>query len=73
MLVITNVKLFTVRSPSDVDSVKNIFSPAHQVYGDNENIFGYKDLEINVYYSAGPLDVYYDVNYLQKVSKLNIF
>lgn len=46
---------------------------AHQVYGDNENIFGYKDLDINVYYSAGPLDVYYDVKYLQKVSKVNLF
>lgn len=46
---------------------------AHQVYGDNENIFGYKDLDINVYYSAGPLDVYYDVKYLQKVSELNLF
>lgn len=41
---------------------------AHQVYGETENIFGYKDLQINVYYSAGPLDIYYDVKYSKKVS-----
>lgn len=40
---------------------------AHQVYGETENIFGYKDLNINVYYSAGPLDIYYDVKYSKKV------
>lgn len=43
---------------------------AHQIYGDNESIFGYKDLNINVYYSAGPLDIYYDVNYNKKVDDL---
>lgn len=43
---------------------------AHQIYGDNENIFGYKDLSINVYLSAGPLDVYYDVKYSQKVDDM---
>ena len=73
-MLITNLKLFPVRNASDVESIKNIFNPAmaHQVYGENENIFGYKDLDINVYYSAGPLDVYYDVKYLQKVSKLKL-
>lgn len=40
---------------------------AHQVYGETENIFGYKDLVINVYYSAGPLDIYYDVKFSKKV------
>lgn len=40
---------------------------AHQIYGETENIFGYKDLQINVLYSAGPLDIYYDVKYSKKV------
>lgn len=40
---------------------------AHQVYGETENIFGYKDLQINVFYSAGPLDIYYDVKFSKKV------
>lgn len=43
---------------------------AHQVYGDTEAIFGYKDLSINVFYSAGPLDIYYDVKYSKKVDDL---
>lgn len=43
---------------------------AHQIYGDNENIFGYKDLSINVYFSAGPLDVFYEVKYSQKVDDM---
>lgn len=40
---------------------------AHQIFGETENIFGYKNLQINVYYSAGPLDIYYDVKYSKKV------
>lgn len=43
---------------------------AHQIYGENENIFGYKDLSINVYLSAGTLDVYYDVKYFQKIDDM---
>ena len=41
---------------------------AHQIFGDTESIFGYKDLQIDVYYSAGPLDIYYDVKFGKKVS-----
>lgn len=64
-----NYTSITVREPSDV-SADIAFAPemAHQVYGETENIFGYKDLSINVYYSAGPLDIYYDVKYSKKVS-----
>lgn len=45
-------------------------SLAHQIFGDNEAIFGYKDLNINVFCSAGPLDFYYDVKYSKKVDDL---
>lgn len=58
-----------VREPADVDSAEIVFKPemAHQVYGETENIFGYKDLQINVYYTAGPLDIFYDVKYTKTV------
>ena len=41
---------------------------AHQIYGETENIFGYKDLQINVFYSADVLDVFYEVKFAKKVS-----
>lgn len=40
---------------------------AHQIYGENETIFGYKDLQIDVFYAAGPLDIFYEVKYGKKV------
>lgn len=48
------------------------FAPemAHQIFGENENIFGYKDLKISIFYSAGPLDIYYDVKYTKKADDL---
>lgn len=66
------VKFKLIRGRQDVDNTDDCFSPemAHQIYGDNESIFGYKDLNINVYCSAGPLDIYYDVNYNKKVDDL---
>lgn len=59
----------SVRDPVDIQDSEIIFKPdmAHQVYGETENIFGYKDLNINVYYSAGPLDIYYEVKHSKKV------
>jgi len=61
-----------IREASDVDNETAAFKPemAHQVFGETENIFGYKDLQINVYWSAGPLDIYYDVKYSKKVEEL---
>lgn len=60
---------FAVREPSDAVIDDDAFAPdmAHQIYGEKENIFGYKDLQINVLCSAGPLDFYYEVKYSKKV------
>ena len=65
---------YLVKEASDIDNKELTFKPemAHQVFGDTENIFGYKDLQINVYYSAGPLDIYYDVKYSKKVLQLQL-
>jgi len=37
------------------------------VFGDNEVIFGYKGLKVNVYYTAGALKQYFKINYTEKV------
>ena len=39
----------------------------HQIYGDNENIFGYKDLKINLTMSSGSLYSYINYTYSGKV------
>jgi len=53
----------------DLRDDENTFSPvyAHQVFGDNEVIFGYKGLKVNVYYTAGALKQYFKINYTEKV------
>lgn len=50
-----------------------IFHPefAHQIFGENESIFGYKDLHIPLYYSAGPLNIYMGLKYAVKVDDVN--
>ncbi|XP_074605362.1 histone acetyltransferase 1 [Brevipalpus obovatus] len=40
----------------------------HQLFGQSENIFGYKNLRINLYYSASKLIRYMSVKYSEKVS-----
>ncbi|KAI9014769.1 histone acetyltransferase 1 [Gaertneriomyces semiglobifer] len=52
---------------TDVDP-NVIFSPefTYPVFGEEEVIFGYKDLEVNLYYAAGSLDTYMDIQYREK-------
>lgn len=54
----------------DLENDETSFSPdmCHQVFGENENIFGYTDLHIRLYYSAGSLQTYLGVEYSEKVS-----
>jgi histone acetyltransferase 1 len=42
---------------------------AHQIFGEKEQIFGYKDLQIDIFYSAGPLDIYFNVEYSKRVDE----
>lgn len=44
---------------------------AHQIFGENESIFGYKDLRIRLYYSAGPLNIYLGLKYSVKIDDIN--
>lgn len=40
----------------------------HQLFGEHESIFGYKDLEVQVYHTAGRLIPYLHINFSDKVS-----
>ena len=44
------IDLKLVRESKDVDDDETTFNPemSHQIYGENETIFGYKDLKIKV-------------------------
>lgn len=58
-----------VRDPDNVHDDSLIFHPtyAHQVFGENENIFGYKDLKIGLYYTAGSLNIYLGIKYKNRI------
>ncbi|XP_038207490.1 histone acetyltransferase type B catalytic subunit-like [Zerene cesonia] len=58
-----------VRSARDIENDETSFGPemCHQVFGENENIFGYTDLQIKLYYSAGSLQTYLGISYSDKI------
>lgn len=64
----TFIKL--VRTEEDVMNESLAFHPAmsHQIFGDSETIFGYKDLKVKLLYHAGSLLTYLNMTYHEKVS-----
>uniref|UniRef100_A0A1A9VNB3 Histone acetyltransferase type B catalytic subunit n=1 Tax=Glossina austeni TaxID=7395 RepID=A0A1A9VNB3_GLOAU len=66
------VEFKLIRSKSDLDNDALAFHPlmAHQIFGDAESIFGYLDLKVRIFYTAGPLHIYLDVKYEEKVDDL---
>jgi len=64
----TFIKL--VRTEEDVMNDALDFPPAmsHQIFGDSETIFGYKDLKVKLLYHAGSLLTYLNMTYHEKVS-----
>merc|ERR1712110_31607 len=58
-----------VKSPEDLEDPDTRFKPemCHQIYGDNENIFGFKGLEVNLFMTAGSLQTYLGHTYKEKV------
>ena len=62
-----------VRTREDVDDDSVVFNPtyAHQVFGENEHIFGYKDLKVRLYYMAGSLNMYLGLKYTYRIDDFN--
>lgn len=58
-----------VKNRDDIDDDTDTFNPtyAHQVFGESENIFGYRDLKVRLYYTAGALSMFMGIKYSQKV------
>nr|CAG4641713.1 EOG090X06NC [Eurycercus lamellatus] len=54
-----------VREVGDVENDDTTFKPemSHQIFGENESVFGYKDLQIQLYYTAGRLSTYLNMKY----------
>lgn len=44
---------------------------AHQIFGENESIFGYQDLKVKILYTAGPLHIYLGIEYSSKADELS--
>ncbi|XP_057324795.1 histone acetyltransferase type B catalytic subunit isoform X3 [Microplitis mediator] len=65
------LELKLLRDEGDFKDKETSFLPemSHQVFGDSETIFGYKDLKIKLYYSAGCLETYLAMSYSDKFRK----
>ncbi|CAH8830303.1 unnamed protein product [Trichobilharzia szidati] len=52
-----------------INSVQG-FNPefTHQIFGESEQIFGYRNLKIDIYYTPGFLSTYIDISYSSKVN-----
>jgi histone acetyltransferase 1 len=63
------VHLKLIRNEADIEDDRHVFHPeyTHQLFGDSENIFGYKKLRVNCYYSAQALKLYVSVSYAEKI------
>jgi histone acetyltransferase 1 len=57
-------------SNDDEHTNLNTFKPeyTHQIFGDEESIFGYKNLKVNYFLTPGSLDAYIGLNYKEKIT-----
>uniref|UniRef100_A0AAZ3PAQ1 Histone acetyltransferase type B catalytic subunit n=1 Tax=Oncorhynchus tshawytscha TaxID=74940 RepID=A0AAZ3PAQ1_ONCTS len=65
------ISLKLVRFADDLEDESTTFHPeySHQLYGDDEVAFGYKGLQIQLYYSAGNLSTLFKVKYSARVTE----
>ncbi|KAM0726479.1 Histone acetyltransferase type B catalytic subunit [Formica fusca] len=59
-----------IRDLDDLNSKETVFKPemTYQVFGDREIIFGYQDLKVQLFYSAGCLETYLGMTYTEKIN-----
>merc|ERR1712055_821391 len=64
-----SVKFCLARNPADIHDPKKMFGPgmSHLIFGQKENIFGYSNLKINLFYTAGKLTQYYSKAFDEKI------
>lgn len=64
------IEIILVRKEEDLQDKSKTFHPelTHQLFGENESIFGYKDLCVKLYYSAARLTTYLGMSYSEKVN-----
>jgi histone acetyltransferase 1 len=62
--------IFSENDLNDKNTSTNVFSPeyTHQIFGDDETIFGYKNLNINYYLTPGSLHAYIGLDYVDKIT-----
>ncbi|XP_004537047.1 histone acetyltransferase type B catalytic subunit [Ceratitis capitata] len=67
------VEFKLIRRKQDLEDDSLVFQPlmAHQIFGESESIFGYKDLQVRILYTAGPLHIYIGVEYSSRVNELS--
>lgn len=63
------VEFKLIRTAADIERDDEVFKPemSHQIFGDSENIFGYKDLKIKLYCTAAWLTTYVGIEYSEKI------
>jgi len=63
------LELKLVKNASDIEDEEVGFNPdmSHQVFGEQEMIFGYRDLRVKLYYSASKLTTYLGTSYTEKI------
>lgn len=63
------IQLKLVKSAEDVEDGPCFYPEmSHQVFGSSETIFGYKDPEVKMYYSASKLTTYININYKEVIT-----
>lgn len=64
------VEMRLVHTMKDIESEEGTFNPemSHQFFGEGESIFGYRDLEIQLYFSAANLYIYLGHKFAEKIS-----
>lgn len=68
------VQFKLIREKDDLEDDSNAFGPdmTHQIFGQEERIFGYRDLLISIYYTAGPMYINFSYKYSREVNELPI-
>ncbi|XP_053969592.1 histone acetyltransferase type B catalytic subunit [Anastrepha ludens] len=67
------VEFKLIRRKQDIEDDSLTFHPlmAHQLFGETESIFGYRDLHVRILYTAGPLHIYIGVEYSSRVDEIS--